>query len=190
MSDADDLVVIQHHFVDSLSCVLSFVLQPQSRLLDIGTGAGFPGIPLKIYYPDIQVRAVDAVSKKILFLRHLCRNLELQHIECQATRLEPVSPDIMKKSDQEFFDVIVSRAVGTLRLLIALAWPFLASGGYLLLQRGKEGQQEFEREADLFLEYGLYPSELREITFSFFTYPRYLLILQKRDQDAFSKNKA
>ena len=190
VSDADNLVVIQHHFLDSLSCALASVIQPQSRLLDIGTGAGFPGIPLKIYYPDLQVTAIDAVTKKIMFLRHLCRSLALQHIECQAIRLEPAPPALTKRSDRELFEVIVSRAVGTLPFLISLAHPFLAPGGCLLFQRGKEGKQEFEDGKAFYREYGLYPLELREIRFSFFTYPRYLLILQKADEEAFNKNKA
>ena len=191
MSDADDLIVIQHHFrLDSLSCVLASVIQPQSRLLDIGTGAGFPGIPLKIYYPDLQVRAIDAVTKKIMFLRHVCRTLALQHIECHVTRLEQAPPALPPKSDCGLFEVIVSRAVGTLPFLISLAHPFLASEGYLLLQRGKQGQQEFEDNKAFYKEFGLYPLELREIRFSFLTYPRYLLLLQKRDEEAFNKNKA
>lgn len=190
MSDADDLVVIQHHFLDSLSCARAAVIQPQSRVLDIGTGAGFPGIPLKMYYPELRVLAVDAVTKKIMFLRHLCRQLALQHIECQALRLEPAPAGETQQPKQGVFDVIVSRAVGTLPLLISLAHPFLAPGGYLLFQRGKEGSREIEQCAPFFREYGLSPYALQEMTFSFFSSPRYLLLLQKKNEEAFNKNKA
>lgn len=179
ISNADDIVVIQQHFLDSLSCALAAVIQPSCRLLDIGSGAGFPGIPLKIYYPALHVTAVDAVTKKVMFLRQLCRSLALEHVECVSVRLEP---DLHSSGafPSAAFDVIVSRAVGTVPLLLSLAAPLLCPAGYVLLQRGKEGYQEFEAHASLFSEYGLQPVDIREISFSFLTYPRYLLVLRRK----------
>lgn len=165
------------------------MIQPSCRLLDIGSGAGFPGIPLKIYYPAMHVTAVDAVTKKVMFLRHLCRSLALDDVECLSTRLEPDSlfPGVFPS---DTFDVIVSRAVGTVPLLLSLAQPLLSPTGYVLLQRGKEGCQEFETYSSLFREYRLQPMDIRAISFSFLTHPRYLLILRNTRGDAFYKNKA
>ncbi len=175
----DDRFIIHHHFLDSLSCLLSSVISPQSRLLDMGTGAGFPGIPLKIYHPDLHLTLVDAVSKKIMFLRHLGRSLCLDHTEYVATRLPSRSastqlPPLAKAQ----FDVIVSRAVGTVPFLIDLAYPLLMSNGYLVLQRGKQGMQEREEFQNLFRQYGLQTISLTEVPFSFLTHPRYLLVLR------------
>ena len=183
----DDRFIIQHHFCDSLSCLLSSVISPQSRVLDIGTGAGFPGIPLKIYYPGIHLTLVDAVLKKIMFLRHLCRSLNLDHTECLAVRLPSLSdskqrqtlPDALAKAQ---FDVVVSRAVGTVPFLLDLACPLLAPNGHLVLQRGKYGMQESEECQELFRQAGLRMIALTEVPLSFLTHPRYLLILRRLEK--------
>ncbi len=164
--------------------MLAPVIPPQSRILDIGTGAGFPGIPLKLYHPDLHVTLLDAVEKKIMFLRHLCRSLGLERTECLAVRL-PSSAD--SKTSQSLpdrltsnrFDVIVSRAVGTVPLLIDLACPFLAPDGHIVLQRGKQGRQESEEQQKLFERAGLHMVSLIDIPLSFLEHPRYLLILRR-----------
>lgn len=185
--------MIRHHFLDSLSCVLSSLIRPQIQLLDIGTGAGFPGIPLKIYLPDIHITAVDSVSKKILFLRHLCRSLHLQDVECLASRIEDLAVSsssfpqahkndgISKRVLEKSFEVIVSRAVGTISYLLGLAKPFLASGGHVLLQRGHNGKQEIADQVVLFREAGFQVIDMIEVCFSFFHHPRYLILFRQRD---------
>ena len=168
----DEQFVIQQHFVDSLSCALASVPFEQAKLLDIGTGAGFPGVPLKIYFPQMRLTLVDAVSKKILFLRQLCRQLGLAEVICLATRLP--APD-SSELPSGGFDVIVSRAVGGLQDLLTLGAPLLAPGGSILLQRGKEGLQEVKESRQVLQKYGLQLAESRELQLSFLSYPRYLL---------------
>ncbi len=157
-------------------------------MLDIGTGAGFPSIPLKIYHPDISVVAIDAVAKKIMFLRHLCRGLALQDVECLASRIAPISsgPGKTSKSVQQpielrskTFEVVVSRAVGAVPYLVNLATPFLAPGGHILLQRGQDAVQEREENCHIFKEKGLQLVEMLNVTFSFLDSPRYLMVFQR-----------
>lgn len=174
----DDLFIIRQHFIDSLSCTLSSVLRPQSRLLDIGTGAGFPAIPLKIYYPDLSVTAVDAVSKKMMFLRHLCRVLRLQNVICLATRIEQVSNS--SELLPEHVDVIVSRAVGSVADLLKLGLPFLKPNGHFLFQRGKKGKTELVENQQLFEKHHIQIVDNIEVRLSFLSYPRYLLVLRKK----------
>lgn len=178
---------MRNHFIDSLSCTLSPVIAPHICLLDIGTGAGFPAIPLKIYSPDMHVVAVDAVAKKVMFLRHICRLLDLQDVECLATRLVPVSSSSYQtsKSIQQVsplrsrtFDVVVSRAVGAVPYLVELARPFLTSGSHILLQRGKYGEQELAENMNLLEENGLQVLDMIKVPFSFYDAPRYLMILR------------
>ncbi|PID56364.1 16S rRNA (guanine(527)-N(7))-methyltransferase RsmG [candidate division KSB3 bacterium] len=167
----DEVFVVQQHFIDSLSCTLTSVPFERAHLLDIGTGAGFPGLPLKIYFPDMHVTLVDAVSKKIIFLRHLCRQLGLFGVTCLAARLPAQKTSDFPTSG---FDVIVSRAVGSLRDVLIAAVPLLASDGSILLQRGKKGLQEIE-ENQLFLqEQSLQVAERRELRLPFLSAPRYL----------------
>ena len=162
-------------------------MTPQSRLLDIGAGAGFPGIPLKIYYPEMPVVAVDAVAKKIMFLRQLCRVLGLEHVECMTVRLNPSSltPRQDDKSRQQdsllqrrYFDLIVARAVGPIPRLIELAAPFLAPHGHIILQRGRDGKHEVREHQAFLQDSGFHLVEMIEVTFSFFTYPRYLMLFR------------
>jgi 16S rRNA (guanine527-N7)-methyltransferase len=180
----DDLSVIRNHFVDSLSCTLSSAMTPHSRLFDIGAGAGFPGIPLKIYHPEMPVVAVDAVAKKTMFLRQLCRLLGLQHVECITVRLNPSSCQDDKSSQQDpllqrrYFDLIVARAVGPIPLLIELAAPFLAPHGHIILQRGRNGKHELYEYHAFLQDSGFHVVEMIEVTFSFFTYPRYLMVFR------------
>ena len=171
---ADDEFVIRQHFVDSLSCACSPVLSPRARLLDIGAGAGFPGLPLKLYFPEISVTTVDAVTKKIMFLRQLCRGLKLQQVACVAARLGEASEAAAPRAA---FDVIVSRAVGDLPYLTALARPYLAPGGHLLLQRGQQCPQEIQACRALFDTQGLAVVDMQTVRLSFLEHPRYLLAI-------------
>lgn len=142
---------------------------------------------MKIYYPALRVVAVDAVAKKVMFLRHLCRLLELQDVECLASRVVPLSSSSRKNVSQtpqdsplqkEKFNVAVSRAVGTVPYLIGLARAFLEPDGYILIQRGRYGKQELTDHALFFQETDFQIVDMIEVNFSFFDYPRYLMALQ------------
>jgi 16S rRNA (guanine527-N7)-methyltransferase len=187
--------VIRHHFLDSLSCVLSSLIRPHIRILDIGTGAGFPGIPLKIYAPDIYITAVDTVSKKVIFLRQLCRLLELHDVECVASRIEhlafppssPWKPGETREKQltvrKNSFDVVVSRAVGTIPYLLELAKPLLAPDGHVILQRGRNGKQEIFDQTHVLQETGFQVRTMIEVRFSFFEYPRYLMVFRQKENN-------
>jgi len=125
------------HFVDSLApagCV------PEgARLLDIGSGAGFPGIPLKILKPSISVLLIDAVGKKINFLKHVLRNLGLENIEARQIRTE----NLLKGAGQSIsFDVIISRALSDLAPFVKSALPLLSRQGTIIAMKAKVGAKE------------------------------------------------
>ena len=135
----------EKHLVDSLT--LLPLLGDARRLLDLGSGAGFPSLPLKIARPDLEVVAVDAVGKKVAFQRHVIRTLQLSGITAIHGRAEDLPRQV---AVQGGFDVVTARALGSLPLLAALAGPCLAPGGRLIAMKGAEGDAELTTaQADL-----------------------------------------
>lgn len=127
----------EKHLVDSLT--LLPLLKDAARLLDLGSGAGFPALPLKIACPGLEIVSVDAVGKKIAFQRHVARILGLAGFTAVHGRAEdlPAQP-----SYHTGFDVVTARALGNLPLLATLAAPCLAPGGRLIAMKGAEGDVE------------------------------------------------
>src|SRR5262245_3798841 len=102
------------HFLDSFSCVLAWNANPPNRLIDIGTGAGFPGIPLKILYPNLKLTLVESVGKKANFCQHIVDALSLEHVSVVNARAEDVGQD---STHREQYDWAVARAVANLNVL-------------------------------------------------------------------------
>ncbi|MCC6259935.1 MAG: 16S rRNA (guanine(527)-N(7))-methyltransferase RsmG [Anaerolineales bacterium] len=127
------------HFLDSYSCVLAWKTTPPLRLIDIGTGAGFPGIPLKIIYPAMQVVLVESVGKKVAFCQHVINKLRLQDIQALQARAE----DLGQKSEhREKYDWAIARAVAQLNVLSEYLLPLVKIGGHALAQKGESGPAE------------------------------------------------
>lgn len=129
--------IIIKHFLDSLT-PLRFLSGVKS-VLDMGAGAGFPGIPLKIVLPDIQVTLLDSVEKKVNFLRHIIRTLRLKGIEAVSGRAE--SPELVQRLSGSF-DCVISRAFAGLEAFITLGLPYLKTGGVLLAMKGPAVSEE------------------------------------------------
>ena len=127
------------HFLDSYSCVLAWEATPPHRLVDIVTGAGFPGIPLKIIYPNTQVTLVESVGKKAMFCQHIIRVLGLEGIEVIQSRAEDFG---QKPEHRESYDWAVARAVANLNILSEYLLPLLKVGGRMLAQKGESAPAE------------------------------------------------
>lgn len=122
----DEKEVYLKHFYDSLTLVKAINLDNQS-LLDIGTGAGFPGLVLKIVFPNLKVTLVDSLNKRITFLKSVIEKLNLKDIEAIHARAEEYILD-----KRESFDIVTSRAVANLNTLSELGIPFVKIGGYFI----------------------------------------------------------
>jgi 16S rRNA (guanine527-N7)-methyltransferase len=120
------------HFLDSLTCLPALPPDPSLRLLDLGSGAGFPGLPITIARPDVRLCLLESVGKKAEFLRHVVARLGLADVRILTMRAE----DAGRLADErEQYDVVTARAVAELRVLVELALPFCRVGGVLIAQK-------------------------------------------------------
>jgi len=135
----DEKGIRTKHFLDSFSCVLAWKANPPANLIDIGTGAGFPGIPLKIIYPNTRVTLVESVGKKAMFCQHIVRLLGLEGVEVINARAEDLG---QMREHREQYDWGVARAVANMRVLAEYLLPLVQVGGKMLAQKGESGPAE------------------------------------------------
>lgn len=133
--------VVDKHFIDSISLVKAVDLSGEAYLLDLGCGAGFPGIPLKIVFPDLKIVLLDSLNKRILFLKEVIEELQLEQIEALHGRAE----DYAKKPEyREQFDYCVSRAVANLTTLSEYCLPYVKEGGSFISYKSGKVQEELK----------------------------------------------
>jgi 16S rRNA (guanine527-N7)-methyltransferase len=127
------------HFLDSLSCLKVMRISGAARVVDVGTGAGFPGLPLKIAVPGIRLTLVEATGKKAEFCRHIIDRLQLRDAEVVHARAEEAGQD---PALREQFDWALARAVAELPVLAEYLMPLVKVGGFALAQKGESGPAE------------------------------------------------
>ena len=121
--------IILKHFIDSLT--IEKYINEGDKVIDVGTGAGFPGIPLTIYKPQINITLLDSLNKRIIFLQEVIEKLEMKNIEAVHGRAEEFA-----KNRREMFDIATSRAVAPLNILLEYLLPFVKIGGTCLCMKG------------------------------------------------------
>lgn len=140
ITEFDDVML--KHFVDSLSIVWNIDMNKVNTLLDVGTGAGFPGLPLKIVYPHLNVVLLDSLNKRIKFLNDVVDKLGLQDVETVHERAEDAAKNFAYR---ECFDLVVSRAVANLSSLSEYCIPFMKKGGYFVAYKSGIVDEELIR---------------------------------------------
>ncbi|MBI5199634.1 MAG: 16S rRNA (guanine(527)-N(7))-methyltransferase RsmG [Nitrospirae bacterium] len=143
----DDKGIVLKHFIDSLSYLKAIPVRKGLKVIDIGTGAGFPGIPIKICHPDIVLTLVDSSMKKTLFLRHICRALSLEGLEIIQKRAEELKDDY-----ESSFDILLTRALYKVKDLLSFGIPLLKRGGILVVSKGPSGEKELKEANKMMVE--------------------------------------
>ncbi len=136
----DDEGIMKKHFIDSIKVFNFPELHNAKSVVDIGTGAGFPGVPMKIVRPDMEIVLLDSLMKRVNFLNEVIAKLGLEGIKAVHGRAE----DFAKVEYRDHFDAAVSRAVANMTLLTELCLPFVKVGGYFVAMKGPGAEAEIE----------------------------------------------
>lgn len=164
------------HFLDSLSCWLAFNDKKQGRLIDVGTGAGFPGIPLKILLPQIHLTLVESIGKKTKFCEHMVNLLHLENVVVIQTRAEELGRNLQFR---EKFDWAIARAVANLPILVEYLLPLVKIGGSVIAQKGESGPAETNKASLAIHILGGKLRQLLPVTIPGVVDERYLVIIDK-----------
>lgn len=139
ITDKDEFV--RKHYIDSLLCCEFDEMQRADKIIDVGTGAGFPGVPLAIVFPEKQFVLMDSLKKRLNVIDELCKELGINNIKTLHGRAEDLSRD---RKHREGYDLCVARAVANISVLAEYTLPFIKVGGNLLAYKGSD----FKRELD------------------------------------------
>ncbi len=164
------------HFLDSLTCLLALRESPVDRLIDVGTGAGFPGIPLKIIYPKMQLTLVESVGKKAEFCRHVVNVLDIRGVDVVQERAETLG---QHPAFREQFDWAVARAVAILPVLAEYLLPLVRVGGSMLAMKGDSGPAEAHASEHALQVLGGHLRQLVPVTLPGVAEERYLVVIDK-----------
>ncbi|HLA99364.1 MAG TPA: 16S rRNA (guanine(527)-N(7))-methyltransferase RsmG [Anaerolineales bacterium] len=164
------------HFLDSLTCLLAMRDKSMERVIDIGTGAGFPGLPLKIVCPSMQLTLVESVGKKADFCRHMAQVLGLQGVEVVQERAEILGQD---PNYRERYDWSLTRAVAIMPVLAEYQLPLVRIGGSMLAMKGENAPAEAQSAENALRLMGGHLRRLIPVTLPGVAEERYLIVVDK-----------
>ena len=169
-----DTAIIKNHFIDSLTIIPH--LPSANSLLDMGSGAGFPGVPLKIARPLLHITLLEATRRKANFLRHLIRTLALSHITALEGRAEALTAH---EHPHPLFDVVISRALSRLKTFLLLGAPLVKKGGYLVAMKGAKAEEELRESQETIRNLSFTVSRKKEVHLPGSKKKRSLILLKK-----------
>ena len=165
------------HFLDSLSVCLALPEASSNlRVIDVGTGAGFPGVPLKIALPHLKLTLLESTAKKTKFLYHLVETLQLSHVTIVTARAEEIG---QQPAHRERYDVAVARAVAGLPVLAEYMLPLVKMGGLMIAQKGQHPAGEVEQSAQALKTLGGKVAQILPVTIPNLEGERHLVVINK-----------
>lgn len=169
------------HFYDSLTPFLTFkpLFEGQKTLCDVGSGAGFPGIPLKIVCPSLELTIVDSLNKRLKFLTSLCDQLQLTGVHLMHGRAEDAGHD---KDLREQFDLVTARAVANMSTLSEYCLPFVKLGGHFLALKGPAAEAELKKAHAAIAKLGGQVADVQELTLPASDEDRTLILINKKQK--------
>lgn len=167
------------HFYDSASLSFFIPFKGIHTLADIGSGAGFPGIPLKILFPHLQLTIIDSLGKRIRFLNHLVEVLGLQDVNCLHSRAEDAA---RQTALRDRFDLVTARAVARLNVLAELCLPFVRKGGIFVAMKGSDIEEELKEANKSFKELKSELKETFDLQLPDDSGQRSIIVIHKRDR--------
>lgn len=174
----DQHEVYVKHFFDSLTIAPSLSLNQVERIIDVGTGAGFPGIPLKIAFPHLKLVLLDSLKKRVGFLQEVATALGLKQVECIHGRAEELAHQAKYR---QTFDLATARAVARLNILAEYCLPFVKVGGHFVAMKGAAVQEEVQEAKQALHILGKASLSTVSLELPEGMGTRHLLILKKRD---------
>ncbi|WZL75087.1 16S rRNA (guanine(527)-N(7))-methyltransferase RsmG [Clostridiaceae bacterium 35-E11] len=175
----DEKDIMIKHFLDSISCVTLPYIKNDAKIIDVGTGAGFPGVPIKICYPNTSLTLLDSLNKRIHFLKEVCIHTDLKDVQFEHGRAEDFGKD---KNFREKYDIAVARAVAELNVLCEYCLPFVQVGGYFICQKGPHVDEEMAKAQNAITVLGGSFIEKKDIPLPFTDIVHNIVIIKKIKQ--------
>jgi len=174
ITDPEEIVI--QHFMDSISPLKLGLIKGNQKIIDVGTGAGFPGLPLKIMMPEIKLVLLDSLKKRTEFLKKVVEVLQLEQVEIIHGRAEEFG---RKAEYREQFDIVVSRAVAPLRILIEYCIPFVKKDSYFISYKGPGADNEIKEAQNALKELRAEKVRIEKIEVPYSERQHKLIIIQK-----------
>lgn len=175
-SITDPQEVAIKHFIDSLTCLTALKLPTDFQVLDVGTGAGFPGIPLKIFRQDLKITLMDSLQKRVNFLNDTIAILGLKEIRAIHDRAEDFA---QRQEHRENYDLVISRAVARLNVLSEYCLPCVKVGGYFISQKGPNIEEEVKEAAKALSIFGGKLAEIKKLNLPIIQDGRSMVVIKK-----------
>lgn len=164
------------HFIDSATCLATGCIKENMSAIDVGTGAGFPGVPLKILMDSLDMTLLDSLNKRISYLKEVSAKLGLKNVNTVHARAEEAGAD---KAYRERYDIVLSRAVAAMSVLCEYCMPFAKVGGVFLCQKGPDIKEELEEARSAIRTLGGRVREIKEFKLPYSDIKHNIIIIEK-----------
>lgn len=174
ITDIDEVYI--KHFLDSASCLATGYIKDEDSLIDVGTGAGFPGVPIKILNEKLKITLLDSLNKRIKYLEDVVDKTKLQEVTLVHSRAEDAGSN---KLYREKYDIALSRAVASMNVLCEYCLPFVKVGGYFICQKGPSYKEELDNAAKAIDILGGKLIKVMDYKLPFSDITHYIIVIEK-----------